>query len=48
MEPEPKCKCGKPGTEELHPCPYAEEINDCHEAACNCCAECEHQCGMDV
>lgn len=46
----PRCKaCGKnPGTENLHSCPFNEEINDDPEENCNCCADCEHQCAMDI
>ena len=36
------------GTEEKHPCPYSEEINDNHEPCCNCCADCQHECYMDT
>lgn len=45
-----KCeKCGSnEGTDELHSCPYAEEIaNDCTET-CNCCDTCYYECCMDI
>lgn len=36
------------GTEELHPCPYAQEIHDDYETCCNCCPDCENECCMDI
>lgn len=41
-------RCGGELAEELHTCPYAEEINDDHETLCNCCDECQHDCCMDI
>jgi len=41
------CKCGKPG-EFDHPCPYSEDINNDSESMCNCCADCQHECCMDI
>lgn len=41
------CRCGEPGEDE-HTCPFAEDINDDHESLCNCCAECQYQCAMDI
>lgn len=46
MEQCENCK-SREGTEELHTCPYAEEINGDQESLCNCCAECQHNCYMD-
>lgn len=45
-----KCeKCeNEGGTKELHPCPYAEDIEDVHEDVCNCCADCEGECALDI
>ena len=41
--------CGKnPAAEELHPCPYHEEINGDAEPCCDCCADCIHECCMDI
>jgi len=32
-----------------HACPYDEDINGIHdEDNCNCCADCEHECCMDI
>ena len=42
------CRCGQPGTDENHPCPFAEEINDNHEDVCNCCEDCQYECTMDI
>jgi hypothetical protein len=42
------CKCGKPGTDEPHECPYQAEINDCRDDVCNCCENCAHECAMDI
>ena len=38
--------CTNPATEP-HTCPYAEEING-NDRLCTCCAECTHQCAMDI
>ena len=44
-----KCeKCGKNDAEDLHTCPYAEEIGDDHETLCTCCSDCQHECVMDI
>ncbi len=43
-----KCQgCGGKG-EEIHSCPYAEEINDNFQKICNCCDACRHECLMDI
>lgn len=42
-----KCESDK-GTEEMHSCPYASEINDDYSESCNCCEKCEHECCMDI
>lgn len=47
-EPELCQSCGKNPAEELHTCPYQEDINDDHETLCNCCDECRHNCLMDI
>jgi hypothetical protein len=43
-----KCKCGQPGTPELHSCPYQSDINDDDTEGCNCCPDCCHECAMDI
>lgn len=48
QENKSKCKCGQPGTEELHSCPFSEEINNNFKARCNCCRACVHECCMDI
>ncbi len=42
------CPFGNDATDELHPCPYAEDINDNHDDVCDCCSECEGQCADDI
>jgi hypothetical protein len=41
-------RCTNAKTLELHPCPFASEINEDHEPHCQCCSDCTHQCAMDV
>ena len=36
------------GIEELHTCPYLEEINGDYETLCDCDEEQQHQCAMDI
>ena len=44
----PKCPhCNGEGLE-AHTCPYQSDVNDDHETLCNCCADCEHECLMDI
>jgi hypothetical protein len=44
-----KCqRCGAPVPPGLHPCPFAEEINNVFEDVCNCCKSCTHECAMDI
>ncbi len=38
--------CDNHSTEE-HTCPYATEIND-DNRLCTCCADCQHECAMDI
>jgi hypothetical protein len=40
------CGCGE--DIEPHGCPFAEEIHGDTESLCNCCADCEYQCAMDI
>lgn len=42
-----KCKCGEEG-ENLHTCPYQEDINNDNEYMCNCCDYCTQQCMNDI
>ena len=39
--------CTKPASDESHPCPYAQEIND-DDSECNCCEDCESECADDI
>jgi hypothetical protein len=49
LEHEGKCdRCKTYEAEELHPCPFSEEINDDSETLCNCCRECYGDCCMDI
>jgi hypothetical protein len=44
-----KCsRCKTNDASDDHTCPYAEEINDDHESLCDCCADCENECCMDI
>jgi hypothetical protein len=43
-----RCRCGKVGTQGLHPCPYAEEIFDEPEPVCYCCDDCTAECAIDI
>jgi len=43
-----KCqRCGNDPAENLHPCPFKQEIHDDDEL-CNCCDDCMHECAMDI
>lgn len=44
---EDKCRCGEEG-EELHTCPFAEDVADDFETLCNCCDDCTYECAMDI
>lgn len=44
-----KCQmCKQNHAEELHSCPYAEDINGDYDTLCNCCHECSRQCAEDI
>jgi len=44
-----KCQmCKKNPSEELHSCPYAEDINGDSETLCDCCHEYSRQCAEDI
>ncbi len=42
-----RASCTNPATEE-HTCPYAEDINNDSTTLCTCCADCQHECAMDI
>jgi hypothetical protein len=48
MDAEGLCHCGKNPAADEHPCPYAEDVGNDSETLCDCCADCEHQCAMDI
>jgi len=41
-------RCSAPVDGEMHSCPFQSDVYDNHEAGCNCCAACEHECCMDI
>ncbi len=42
---EEKCQnCSTEPAEELHSCPYSEEIHDDYDLKCNCCDSCQREC----
>jgi hypothetical protein len=45
---ENQCERCENEAEELHTCPFQEDINDDSETLCNCCAACQHECCMDI
>lgn len=42
-----RCRCGEEVDGNMHPCPFRQEIHGCDEE-CNCCADCQYQCAMDI
>lgn len=42
------CKCGKNPATELHPCPYAVDVNGDYETLCACCVDCENECADEI
>ena len=46
-EDEDKCRCGAEA-EELHPCPFSEEIHNDFDTLCNCCKHCQRECARDI
>ena len=40
-------KDGKNLAQEPHTCPFAEDIHG-SQGLCNCCADCEYECAMDI
>ena len=50
-EPEVAAKCGnceRNASEELHTCPYQEDINGDYTTMCNCCVGCQNDCVGDI
>jgi len=48
-EDECQCEsCGQEGTDDLHSCPYAQELNNDDSALCNCCEYCTQECANDI
>jgi hypothetical protein len=47
LEKKEKCKCGN-SPQELHTCPYAEDVQGDSITLCNCCSDCENQCIADI
>ena len=45
----PMCRCNiRPATIQSHTCPFQVEINEDRKFKCNCCAECEEDCAMEI
>lgn len=44
-----KCRCGE-SAEPGGYCPYQEDVNnmEAKDCLCDCCAECRHECAMDI
>lgn len=43
------CHCGKNPKENWHECPYASDVHDNHDQEhCQCCADCQSECSMDI
>ncbi len=42
------CRCGNAAQLPVHTCPYAVDINDDTKTLCNCCADCERDCAMNI
>lgn len=44
-----KCpNCSVNDATEPHSCPYRADINNDPDSLCTCCADCEHECAMDI
>jgi hypothetical protein len=41
------CSCGQVG-EEMHTCPFGEEIHYDTTTLCNCCGDCEYDCALAI
>jgi hypothetical protein len=42
------CGCGNNPAEDLHACPYDEDVNNDSMPSCFCCAACQKKCSEDV
>ena len=40
--------CDNPAADEMHPCPFAEEIYDDASNVCQCCPDCTQECAWDI
>ena len=40
--------CEKKPAQDMHTCPFAEEIHGDEESLCNCCEDCETKCCDDI
>ncbi len=40
--------CEGKGTDELHTCPFREDINNDSETLCNCCEACTQECSDEI
>ena len=45
---ENQCERCENEAEELHPCPFSEDIHGDSETLCNCCSACQDECCMDI
>lgn len=45
---ENQCERCENEAQELHVCPFQDEINDDRETLCNCCSACQDECCMDI
>ena len=44
-----KCeRCNKNDGEDLHVCPYQEDVNGDEETLCNCCTDCVNTCVDEI
>ena len=49
MKKEEMCEnCGKQPAEELHTCPYKEDIDGDYISLCNCCEDCQYLCSCEI
>ena len=40
--------CRNQPTDDAHPCPFQEDVNNDPSDHCHCCAECQSECAMDI
>ena len=43
-----ECRCHEMTEDDMHPCPYAQDIEDDNESLCNCCNSCTEDCALDI